>query len=35
MTAGAYDRADDMLKVKSVQEKFRDSFNGSEVNAAR
>ena len=35
MTAGAYDWADDMLKIKSMQKKFRDSFNGTEVNAAR
>lgn len=35
MTAGAYDRADDMLKIKSMQKKFRDSFNGQEVNASR
>lgn len=35
MTAGAYDRADDMLKIKSMQKKFRDSFNGTEINASR
>lgn len=35
MTAGAYDWADDMLKIKSMQKKFRDSFNGTEVNPAR
>lgn len=28
-----YDAADDMLKVKSVQKKFRDSFPGSSLNA--
>jgi Ubiquitin-activating enzyme E1 FCCH domain len=35
MTAGAYDWADDMLKIKSMQKKFRDSFNGTAVDAAR
>jgi len=35
MTAGAYDWADDMLKIKSMQKKFRDSFNGTEINASR
>lgn len=35
MTAGAYDWTDDMLKIKSMQKKFRDSFNGTEVNPAR
>ncbi len=35
MIAGAYDWTDDMLKVKSMQKKFRDSFNGTEINAAR
>ena len=35
MTAGAYDWADDMLKIKSMQKKFRDSFNGTEINPAR
>jgi hypothetical protein len=35
MTASAYDWADDMLKIKSMQKKFRDSFNGTEVNPAR
>jgi hypothetical protein len=29
-----YDAQDDMLKVKSVQKKFRDSFPGSSLNAA-
>ena len=35
MIAGAYDWADDMLKIKSMQKKFRDSFNGTEINPAR
>lgn len=35
MTAGAYDWTDDMLKIKSMQKKFRDSFNGTEINPAR
>ncbi|MBU8541944.1 hypothetical protein ACFOD3_29375, partial [Falsiroseomonas tokyonensis] len=35
MIAGAYDWTDDMLKVKSMQKKFRDSFNGTEINPAR
>jgi len=35
MTAGAYDWSDDMLKIKSMQKKFRDSFNGTAVDAAR
>lgn len=35
MTAGAYDWTDDMLKIKSMQKKFRDSFNGTALNAAR
>lgn len=33
--AGAHDWADDMLKIKSMQKKFRDSFNGAEINPAR
>jgi hypothetical protein len=35
MIAGAYDWTDDMLKIKSMQKKFRDSFNGTEINPAR
>ncbi len=35
MTAGAYDWTDDMLKIKSMQKKFRDSFNGTEINPPR
>jgi hypothetical protein len=35
MTAGAYDWTDDMLKIKSMQKNFRDSFNGTEINPAR
>ena len=35
MTAGAYDWTDDMLKIKSMQKKFRDSFNGTEINPGR
>jgi hypothetical protein len=35
MTAGGYDPIEDMLKVKSVQKKWRDSFNGSEVNPGK
>ncbi len=35
MIAGAYDWTDDMLKIKSMQKKFRDSFNGTEINSAR
>ncbi|WP_235907832.1 ubiquitin-activating E1 FCCH domain-containing protein [Siccirubricoccus phaeus] len=35
MTAGAYDWTDDMLKIKSMQKKFRDSFNGTEINPTR
>ncbi|WP_191082742.1 hypothetical protein [Roseococcus microcysteis] len=35
MMAGAYDWTDDMLKVKSMQKKFRDSFSGSEITPAR
>lgn len=31
----AYDSGDDMLKVKSVQKKFRDSFTGSAIDATR
>lgn len=31
----AYDPVDDMLKVKSVQKKFRDSFTGSAIDATR
>lgn len=34
-TSNAYDPADDALKMKSVQKKFRDSFGGVEVNTAR
>ena len=30
-----YDAVDDMVKVKSVQKKFRDSFVGSSLNAAK
>jgi hypothetical protein len=35
MTAGAYDPVEDMLKVKSVQKKWRDSFTGAELNPGR
>jgi hypothetical protein len=35
MIAGAYDWTDDMLKIKSMQKKFRDSFNGTEINSTR
>jgi hypothetical protein len=35
MIAGAYDWTDDMLKIKSMQKKFRDSFYGTEINPAR
>jgi hypothetical protein len=35
MIAGAYDWTDDMLKIKSMQKKLRDSFNGTEINPAR
>ncbi len=35
MIAGAYDWTDDMLKIKSMQKKFRDSFNGTEINPTR
>jgi hypothetical protein len=35
MTAGAYDPVEDMLKVKSVQKKWRDSFAGAELNPGR
>ena len=35
MIAGAYDWTDDMLKIKSMQKKFRDSFNGTEVGQSR
>ena len=35
MTAAGYDPIEDMLKVKSVQKKWRDSFNGSEVNPGK
>lgn len=31
----AYDSADDMLKIKSMQRKFRDSFTGASVDAAK
>lgn len=34
-TSNAYDAADDMLKIKSMQKKFRDSFGGTEVSAAK
>lgn len=35
MTAGAYDPVEDMLKVKSVQKKWRDSFTGADLNPGR
>jgi hypothetical protein len=35
MTAGAYDPVEDMLKVKSVQRKWRDSFTGSDLNPGK
>lgn len=35
MRLAGYDPGDDMLKVKSVQKKFRDSFVGSTLNAAK
>lgn len=35
MATPGYDPADDMLKVKSVQKKFRDSFEGSSVDAEK
>lgn len=35
VAVSGYDRQDDMLKVKSVQKKFRDSFVGSELDPAK
>ncbi|WP_431304054.1 ubiquitin-activating E1 FCCH domain-containing protein [Sediminicoccus sp. BL-A-41-H5] len=35
MTTGAYDPVEDMLKVKSVQKKWRDSFTGAELNPGK
>lgn len=35
MTAGAYDPIEDMLKVKSVQKKWRDSFTGAALNPGK
>lgn len=31
----AYDLADDMMKVKSMQKKFRDSFNGTDIDTTK
>jgi hypothetical protein len=33
--AGGYDAADDMIKVKSLQKKFRDSFSGAGLDATK
>ena len=35
LPAQAYDPVDDMLKVKSMQKKFRDSFGGSVIDTAK
>lgn len=35
MIAGGYDPVEDMLKVKSVQKKWRDTFNGPALDPAR